>query len=80
MGAAIGATAGAVGSVAQKGESIQVPSEPDLVHPAAEGIPSSTLLEGQSLERTWLLENTHPGQIHFALEDDDGRPSPWNTL
>lgn len=29
---------------------------------------------------TWLLENTHPGRIHFAMEDDDGRPSRWNTL
>ena len=29
---------------------------------------------------TWLLENTHPGAIHFALEDGDGRPSRWNTL
>ena len=29
---------------------------------------------------TWLLENTHPGQVHFALEDGDGRPSRWNTL
>jgi hypothetical protein len=29
---------------------------------------------------TWLLENTHPGQAHFALEDGDGRPSRWNTL
>lgn len=29
---------------------------------------------------TWLLENTHPGRIHFALEDGDGRPSRWNTL
>jgi hypothetical protein len=29
---------------------------------------------------TWLLENTHPGKIHFALEDGDGRPSRWNTL
>ena len=28
----------------------------------------------------WLLENTHPGQVHFALEDGDGRPSRWNTL
>ncbi|HEX9229783.1 MAG TPA: hypothetical protein VF885_24560 [Arthrobacter sp.] len=28
----------------------------------------------------WLLENTHPGQIHFELEDGDGRPSRWNTL
>jgi hypothetical protein len=29
---------------------------------------------------TWLLENTHPGKVHFALEDGDGRPSRWNTL
>ena len=29
---------------------------------------------------TWLLENTHPGVVHFALEDGDGRPSRWNTL
>lgn len=28
----------------------------------------------------WLLENTHPGAIHFALEDGDERPSRWNTL
>ncbi len=29
---------------------------------------------------TWLLENTHPGAVHFVLEDGDGRPSRWNTL
>jgi hypothetical protein len=29
---------------------------------------------------TWLLESTHPGKVHFALEDGDGRPSRWNTL
>ena len=29
---------------------------------------------------TWLLENTHPGEVHFALEDGDGRSSRWNTL
>lgn len=29
---------------------------------------------------TWLLENTHPGAVHFRLEDGDGRPSRWNTL
>ena len=29
---------------------------------------------------TWLLENTHPGKVHFVLEDGDGRPSRWNTL
>jgi hypothetical protein len=29
---------------------------------------------------TWLLENTHPGKVHFALEHVDGQPSQWNTL
>jgi hypothetical protein len=29
---------------------------------------------------TWLLENTHPGRVPFALEDGDGRPSRWITL
>jgi hypothetical protein len=29
---------------------------------------------------TWLLENSHPGAMHFVLEDGDGRPSRWNTL
>ena len=34
----------------------------------------------QQPDGTWLLENTHPGQVHFALEDGDGQPSRWNTL
>jgi hypothetical protein len=34
----------------------------------------------QQPDGTWLLENTHPGKIHFALEDGDGQPSRWNTL
>lgn len=29
---------------------------------------------------TWLLENSHPGRIHFPLDEPDGRPSRWNTL
>jgi len=28
----------------------------------------------------WLLENTHPGKVHFALEGGDNHPSRWNTL
>ena len=28
----------------------------------------------------WLLENTHPGLIHFQMEDGDEQPSRWNTL
>ena len=34
----------------------------------------------QQADGTWLLENTHPGRVHFELEDGDGRPSRWNTL
>lgn len=34
----------------------------------------------RKLDGTWLLENTHPGAVHFALEEGDGRPSRWNTL
>jgi len=34
----------------------------------------------QQPDGTWLLENTHPGKVHFALEDGDGRPSRWTTL
>ncbi len=33
----------------------------------------------QQPDGTWLLENTHPGAVHFALEDGDGSPSRWNT-
>jgi hypothetical protein len=29
---------------------------------------------------TWLLENTHPGETYFELEDGDGRPSRWNSM
>ena len=34
----------------------------------------------QQSDGSWLLENTHPGAVHFALDDGDGRPSRWNTL
>jgi DNA-binding XRE family transcriptional regulator len=28
----------------------------------------------------WPLENTHPGLVHFEMDEGDGRPSRWNTL
>ena len=34
----------------------------------------------QQPDGTWLLENTHRGEVQFALEEGDGRPSRWNTL
>jgi hypothetical protein len=50
------------------------PPDPRLVEAAA-------LVRGkQQGDGTWLLENTHPGLVHFELEDGDGRPSRWNTL
>jgi hypothetical protein len=53
----------------------------------AGGVPDERLAEAVDLVRskqqpdgTWPLENTHPGAVHFELEDGDGRPSRWNTL
>jgi len=34
----------------------------------------------QQADGTWLLENTHPGEVYFELEDGDRRSSRWNTL
>lgn len=34
----------------------------------------------QQADGSWLLENTHPGLIHFHMEDGDGSPSRWNML
>lgn len=49
--------------------------------------PDARLDEGVGVVRSrqqpdgrWLLENTHPGDVHFVLEEGDGRPSRWNTL
>ena len=28
----------------------------------------------------WPLQNPHPGDLHFEMEDGEGRPSRWNTL
>ncbi len=52
------------------------------------GVPDARLDEAISLVRSkrqadgsWLLENTHPGKVYFALEEDgDNQPSRWNTL
>jgi hypothetical protein len=54
---------------------------------AAGDLPDPRLNEALDLLRskqqpdgTWFLENTHPGKVHFTLDDGDGRPSRWNTL
>jgi hypothetical protein len=28
----------------------------------------------------WALENPHPGRMHFAMDEGEGKPSRWNTL
>jgi hypothetical protein len=52
----------------------------------AGGAPDERLTEAVDLLRskrqpdgTWLLEHTHPGAVHFVMEED-GQPSRWNTL
>lgn len=54
---------------------------------AAGGAPDGRLAEAVDVVRSkqqpdgrWLLENTHPGKVHFRLEEGDGHPSRWNTL
>ena len=54
---------------------------------SAGGKPDARIEEAIALLRakqqpngTWSLENTHPGKVHFMLEEGDGRPSRWNTL
>ena len=52
-----------------------------------EGTPDPRLAEAIERVRAkrrpdgrWLLENTHPGAVHFRFEEPDGTPSRWNTL
>lgn len=54
---------------------------------AAGSPPDPRLTEAVELVRskrqpdgTWLLENTHEGDVPFPLEAGDGEPSRWNTL
>ena len=28
----------------------------------------------------WPLESPHPGRLHFAMDEGEGKPSRWNTL
>jgi hypothetical protein len=38
------------------------------------------LRSSQQPDGSWLLENTHAGQVHFELEEGDNEPSRWNTF
>ncbi len=42
--------------------------------------PVATLRSKQQPDGTWLLEHTHPGAVHFSMEEGDGQPGRWNTL
>ncbi len=54
---------------------------------AAGAIPDERLAEAIGLVESkrdadgrWPLENPHPGRLHFAIDEGEGRPSRWNTL
>jgi hypothetical protein len=51
------------------------------VHPDERCAEAIDLVESkQDSEGRWPLENTHPGRVHFDMEEGDGKPSRWNTL
>jgi hypothetical protein len=54
---------------------------------AAGAAPDDRVAEAIELVRSkrdadgrWPLENPHPGELHFAIDDGEGKPSRWNTL
>ena len=39
------------------------------------------IVEGnRDADRRWPLQNVHPGEAHFEMDDGEGLPSRWNTL
>jgi hypothetical protein len=34
----------------------------------------------RDVDGRWPLENPHPGRLHFAMDEGEGKPSRWNTL
>jgi hypothetical protein len=59
-----------------------------LDHLRAAGVdPDSRMSEAIELVRSkraddgrWPLENPHAGEVHFAIDEGDGKPSRWNAL
>ena len=54
---------------------------------AASPDPDDRVKEGIDLVRSkrdadgrWPLENPHPGELHFAIDNGEGHASRWNTL
>lgn len=59
---------------ATEGRQARAESDPRMAE-AVEHLRSEQQPDGR-----WLLERTHPGRVHFDLEDGVGTPSRWNTL
>ena len=38
------------------------------------------VVEHRAEDGRWPLQNTHPGAVHFEMDEGDGKPSRWNTL
>ena len=53
-----------------------VGDEPDERVTEAIGIVESN----RNPDGRWPLENVHEGDVHFEMEDGEGKPSRWNTL
>jgi hypothetical protein len=54
---------------------------------SADVTPDDRVVEAVDLVRSkrdadgrWPLENPHPGELHFAMDEGEGKPSRWNTL
>ena len=51
------------------------------VEPDERSAEAIDLVEGRrDPDGRWPLENTHPGRVHFDMDEGDGKPSRWNTL
>jgi len=35
---------------------------------------------GRDADGRWPLENPHPGEMYFSIDDGEGKPSRWNTM
>jgi len=38
------------------------------------------VMSKRAADGRWALENPHPGELYFAIDDGEGQPSRWNTL
>ncbi len=49
--------------------------------PDARASDAVELIEGKrDDDGRWSLDHTYPGEVYFAIDDGDGKPSRWNTL